>query len=201
MTRSSVGPRIPRRGNRLTRWLGRTVLAAMGWRLRGAVPDHPRLIAIGAPHTSNWDFVLVMATAFALGVEIHWLGKHTLFRPPTGWLMRRLGGIPVDRGVSSGVVARSAEEVRTREQMFLCIAPEGTRGLVRRWRTGFYHIAREAGVPILLCYLDNRRRTVGFGPVLTPSGDLAADMDSIRKFYRRFRGRRGATKESTARPA
>ena len=197
MTRPRVGPRIPRRGNRLTRWLGRTVLATMGWRLHGAVPDHPRLIAIGAPHTSNWDFVLVMATAFALGLEIHWLGKHTLFRPPTGWLMRRLGGIPVDRAVSSGVVARSAETVRTRKQMFLCIAPEGARRRVRRWRTGFYHIAREAKAPILLCYLDNRRRIVGFGPVLTPGGELDADMATIRKFYSRFRGRRGTTKGGT----
>ncbi|HSH68872.1 MAG TPA: lysophospholipid acyltransferase family protein, partial [Deferrisomatales bacterium] len=165
-------------------------LAVLGWRVHGQLPDEPRLVVVAAPHTSNWDFVLAMATAFALGVEIRWLGKHSLFRPPAGVLMRWLGGIPVDRGVRSGVVTQSAAALRSQEQMVLCVAPEGTRSGARRWKTGFYHIAREAGVPICLCTLHYPRRTLGLGPVLIPGDDTEADMTAIREFYRPFRGRR-----------
>ncbi len=185
-----TGPCLPRRGNAFTRWLGRTTLAALGWRLHGQLPDQPRLVVVAAPHTSNWDFVLAMATAFALGVEIRWLGKHTLFRPPMGALMRWLGGVPVDRGVRSGVVAQSAAALRAREQMLLCVTPEGTRGKARQWKTGFYHIAREADVPICLCTMHYPRRLLGLGPVLIPGDDAEADMTAIRNFYRPFRGRR-----------
>lgn len=182
---------LPQRGNRFTRWLGRTVLGALGWRLEGHLPDRARMVLIGAPHTSNWDFVLAMATAFALGVEIHWLGKHTLFRPPFAPLMRWLGGIPVDRRVKSGVVSQSVEAIHSRDQMLLCIAPEGTRGRVRRWKTGFYYIARDAGLPILLCHLHYPRRILGFGPTFHPGSDADGDLAAIRAHYQRFRGRRG----------
>ena len=185
-----TGPLPPRRGNSFTRWLGRTTLAAMGWRLHGQLPDQPRLVVVAAPHTSNWDFVLAMAAAFALGVEIRWLGKHSLFRPPVGAVMRWLGGIAVDREVRSGVVAQSAAALRAQERMLLCVAPEGTRSKVRQWKSGFYHIAREAGVPICLCYLDYPRRILGLGPVLVPGDDAEADLAAIRAFYQPFRGRR-----------
>jgi 1-acyl-sn-glycerol-3-phosphate acyltransferase len=155
------------------------------------------MVLIGAPHTSNWDFVVALATAFALGLEIHWLGKHTLFRPPVGPLMRWLGGIPVDRRVRSGVVSQSVEAIRSRDQMLLCIAPEGTRGRVRRWKTGFYHIARETGLPILLCHLNNPRRILGFGPTFRPGNDTDADLAAIRAHYERFRGRRGVRETDT----
>ena len=185
-----TGPLPPRRGNAFTRWLGRTTLAVLGWRMCGQLPDQPRLVVVAAPHTSNWDFVLAMATAFALGVEIRWLGKHSLFRPPAGALMRWLGGVPVNRGVRSGVVAQSAAALRARDQMLLCVAPEGTRSKARQWKSGFYHIAREADVPICLCYLHYPRRILGLGPVLVPGDDAEADMATIRDFYRPFRGRR-----------
>lgn len=185
-----ASPNLPRRGNACSRWLGRLTLATLGWRLHGRLPDLPRLVVVAAPHTSNWDFVLGMAAAFALGVEVRWLGKRSLFRPPAGPLMRWLGGVPVDRGVSSGVVAQCAAALRGREKMLLCIAPEGTRSRGRRWKSGFYHIAREAGVPIFLCTLHYPRRILGLGPLLTCGEDAEADIASIRRFYRRVPGRR-----------
>lgn len=180
---------MPRRGNRCTAWLSRATLALMGWRVAGALPDRPRLVLVGAPHTSNWDFVVALAAAFALGIELHWLGKHTLFIPPLGWLMRRLGGVPVDRRVQRGVVAQCAAALRSRERMLLAIAPEGTRRRVHHWKSGFYHIVREAGVPLCLCTLHSPRRLLTLGPLFTPGPDPDADLAAIRAHFRPFRGR------------
>lgn len=180
---------LPRRGNRLTRRLGAAVLRLLGWRIEGRLPDLPRFVAVGAPHTSNWDFVVVMASIFALGIDARWLAKHTLFRPPFGGLLRWLGGIPVDRGVSSGVVAQSVAAFRSQPRLILCVAPEGTRSGGREWKTGFYHIALGAGVPLVPCSLDFGRRVVGLGPPLTPTGDQDADVAALRAFYQGVRGR------------
>lgn len=131
----------------MLRWFGRAWLRLFGWTLES--PELPRrLVFIAAPHTSNWDVPFMMATAWALGVRIRWLGKHTLFAPPFGWLFRALGGIPVDRRSPQNLVAEIARRFGESEELILGLSPEGTRDRTEHWRSGFYYIAVTAGVPI-----------------------------------------------------
>ena len=164
---------------RAARWF----LRLAGWQAEGAKPHLRRFVVIGAPHTSNWDFVFMLALTAALDVKVTWLGKHALFRPPLGWLMRRLGGIPVVRHRRENIVSRMAHVFETRESLALALSAEGTRRYTPHWKSGFYHIARAANVPIVLGYLDYARRRGGFGPAILPSGDIRSDMDEIRDFY------------------
>jgi 1-acyl-sn-glycerol-3-phosphate acyltransferase len=145
-------------------------------------------VVIAAPHTSNWDLPFMLALAYALGVRPSWLGKRELFRWPFGWIMRLLGGIPVDRS-ARGDMVRQAVERFDAGGLFLVIPPSGTRGRAECWKSGFYHIARGARVPIACGYLDYARRVGGIGLVFTPSGDVRADMDRLRAFYAPIRGR------------
>ena len=131
----------------------------------------------------------MLATAYAMRVRISWLGKHTLFTPPLGWLMRKLGGIPVDRRAPQSLVVQLAEKFKSSDELILAVPPEGTRSKVAFWRSGFYHIAAESGVPIGLGYLDYDRKLCGLGMFVLPSGDVDADMNRIRGFYRGIRGR------------
>lgn len=167
------------------RWAGRTVLRAMGWSLHEAnLPPEGRAIVIACPHTSNWDFLLAQAAAWALNLRLHWMGKKSLFDPPLGWLLRPLNGIPVDRSAPGGLVSSAARLLRDEpDGMLLMVPASGTRSYQDFWKSGFYHIAREAQVPIILGYLDFSRKHAGLGTPLTPSGDLEADMDVIRAFY------------------
>lgn len=185
----ALGEALPRRGNVFSRAVGTGILRAFGWRLEGTLPDVPKVLGIGAPHTSNWDFVFGIAAVLALGLRANWIGKHTLFRWPVGGLMRWLGGIPVDRTHAQGLVEQAVAMFDSRDRLVLGIAPEGTRKKVERWKTGFYHIAHGAGVPILPFYWDYRRKVLGFGPPLVPSGDLDADLERIYAFYTRVHGR------------
>jgi 1-acyl-sn-glycerol-3-phosphate acyltransferase len=148
------------------------------------MPDCGKLVIIAAPHTSNWDFVFGMTGAFALGLELHWMGKHTLFKPPLGGVMRWLGGLAIDRRAAHGVVEQVADEFARRGQLLLVVTPEGTRSKVERWKTGFWHIARAAGVPILLGGLDYGRKRLVFGPLLVPGESLEEDMAMIQAHYR-----------------
>jgi len=190
--RGFVRPRftLPVRGNWLTRMLGRLLLALGGWRIAGKPPHESKFVCIVAPHTSNWDFVVAIAAVFALGLDVHWLGKHTLFRGPAGPLMRWLGGIPVERSARHGYIVELTRLFRQRERFLLGIAPEGTRCRVERWRSGFYAIATAAEVPIVLCYLDYSEKVAGFGPVVIPSGDPQRDMEQIGAFYRGVHAKR-----------
>jgi len=163
--------------------VARGFLRLAGWQAEGAKPHLRHFVVIAAPHTSNWDFVFGLAVAAALDVKITWLGKHALFRPPFGWLMRRLGGIPVVRHRRENMVSRMAGIFETRESLALVLAAEGTRRYTPHWRSGFYHIARAANVPMVLSYLDYARRCGGLGPAILPSGDIRSDMDEIRGFY------------------
>lgn len=174
---------IPRRGNRLTAAVGRVLLGAFGWSFSGSIPDVQKAVIIVAPHTSNIDFFVGVAAMFALGIRVTFLGKHTLFFWPLGPVMRWLGGIPVDRRGSSGVVDATVALFRARESLILALAPEGTRSSVSRWKTGFYHVAREAAVPIVPVALDYRDRTVRLGPRFDPTGDLEADLARLGAFY------------------
>ncbi|HZZ93091.1 MAG TPA: lysophospholipid acyltransferase family protein [Usitatibacter sp.] len=192
------GPSFPRRDSPLLRSLGRGILRAMGWKIQGGLPELPRFVVIVAPHTSNWDFIVGMAAMFALDVKLSFLGKHTLFRGPGGPLLRAMGGIPVDRTASHGMVESAVAAFRRNDALVLAIAPEGTRKPVERLRSGFLHIARGAGVPILLASLDGAARCVRLGPVLDPAGDMEAQLASIERHYRGVRGWRAKRFPGTA---
>lgn len=186
----TLAPPLPTRGNRFSRGVARWLLRRAGWDFEGTVPEVPRLVLIGAPHTSNWDFVVGMLTVFAIGLDVHFVGKHTLFRPPMGWLMRWLGGTPVNRSTSQGVVGQLIDTFEANEHYVLGISPEGTRRRVETWKTGFYHLALGAGVPILPAFFDYRRKRIGVGSLLHPSGDIDADIATLRAFYTPFEGKR-----------
>jgi 1-acyl-sn-glycerol-3-phosphate acyltransferase len=131
----------------------------------------------------------MLATAYVMSVRISWFGKHTLFIPPWGWFMRKLGGIPVDRRAPQSLVMQMAEHFKKSDELVLAVPPEGTRSKVGHWKSGFYHIASQSGVPIGLGYLDYERKLCGLGMFVTPSGNVNEDMDKIRAFYRNIRGK------------
>lgn len=173
----------------LSYWIGRLWLRSFGWKIQGEAATYRKFVVIAAPHTSNWDFPFMLATAYAMRVRVSWFGKHTLFAPPWGWFMRRLGGIPVDRRGPQSLVVQMAEKLRSSDELILGISPEGTRSKVEVWKSGFYHIASASGVPIGLGYLDYDRKLCGLGMFVMPSGDVKGDMHKIRDFYRGIRGR------------
>ncbi|WP_029288657.1 1-acyl-sn-glycerol-3-phosphate acyltransferase [Cellulomonas sp. HZM] len=153
------------------------------WRLETErVPSDGAGILIGAPHTSNWDFVLMLAIAGEADLPIRWLGKHTLFKKPFGPLMRALGGIPVDRRDPAGLVDELTERLRTGSGFYLVVTPEGTRS-GDGWKSGFYRIARATDLPVTLGYVDRTTMTTGLGPTIRLTGDVGADMDVVRAFY------------------
>ncbi len=161
----------------------------MGWHAEGRFPAVPKVIIIVAPHTSNWDFPIGLFIAFVLKADVHWLGKHTLFKKPFEHIVRYFGGIPVDRSQSHGIVKQTIQWFQASEQLKLAIAPAGTRRRVRSWKTGFYHIACGAQIPIALAYIDYGRKAGGIGPLMIPSKDFETDMKQIHSFYSQFRGR------------
>jgi len=161
-----------------------------GWRFEGAIPDVGKGILIVAPHTSNWDFPLGVAAMFALGLRAVFLGKHTLFGKTLGPMMRWLGGVPVDRNAASGVVGETVRLFASREQMILALSPEGTRSSVKRWKTGFYRIAEEAGVPIIPISFDYSTRRISIGDCFMPTGEMADDLRILGRFFEGVEGRR-----------
>jgi 1-acyl-sn-glycerol-3-phosphate acyltransferase len=164
-----------------------------GWKIDGVLPDrHGKCVLIAAPHTSNWDLPYTLMVAFALRLTPYWLGKSQLFRFPFGGIMRWLGGIAVNREQSTNLVAASAAALVAADgAVQLIVPPEGTRSRVRYWKTGFYWIAHAAQVPIVMAYMDYRRRRSGLGPEFTPSGDVEADMVRIKAYYAQFEGETG----------
>jgi len=174
----------------MRRWFANMLLALFGWRAVGALPDNPKGVLVVAPHTSNWDFLVLLLLAVALGIKTTWMGKHTLFRPPFGWLMRRLGGLPINRTTSHNVVEQAIQSFRSRDRLILAVLPEGTRKRTAYWKSGFYHIANGAHVPLILGFADYKRKVGGIGPAFMPSGDIEADMAVIRDFYNGMVGKR-----------
>lgn len=172
----------------LSRWIGRTLAAAVRWQVQ-VQPPPPRCVIIGAPHTSNWDLPVTLLLMLASGLKLRWLAKDTLFRGPFGWLLRRFGGIPVNRRSRNNLVDQMVEAFRSNSELLIALLPEGTRSHVPYWKTGFYYIALQAGVPIVLGFADYRRRIVGLGPVLHPTGDIHADFAIIRDFYTGITGK------------
>jgi 1-acyl-sn-glycerol-3-phosphate acyltransferase len=167
----------------MRRFIGSAFLKAMGWRCEGVAPEATHYVLIAAPHTSNWDFPLMMGMSFTLGIHIAWMGKHTLFKPPFGPMMRALGGVPIERHKRANVVEQMIERLGRPEPLALTVPAEGTRGRTEHWKSGFYHIARGADVPVVLAYLDYGRKVGGIGPTVRLTGDFQRDMDVIRAFY------------------
>jgi 1-acyl-sn-glycerol-3-phosphate acyltransferase len=186
----ALGAQVPRRGSAPFRALGRAGLALLGWRVEGEIPNLPKFVIAVAPHTSNWDFVVGLATIFALDLRIAFIGKHTLFRWPFAGVLRWMGGIPVDRSSPHGVVADSIGAFGNSARLVLAIAPEGTRKRVERFRSGFLHIARGARVPVLLAALDYGERCVRLGPLVEPGEDVEADRARIEAYFAPVRGRK-----------
>ncbi|MBW1786858.1 MAG: lysophospholipid acyltransferase family protein [Deltaproteobacteria bacterium] len=171
------------------RWLALALFRFTGWKSAGKKPCIPKYVIIAAPHTSNWDFFYALCLAFMLEVRPFIMMKGAWFRWPMGPFLRWMGAIPVDRSKSTDMVARSIEAFRARPRMVLMVPPSGTRKKVMYWKTGFYHIARGANVPIVLGYLDYRRKVGGIGPVLHPTGNMEADMKIVRDFYADIEGK------------
>ena len=167
----------------LLRWFSIFFLKITGWRAEGRLPAIPKFILVGAPHTSNWDLPYMLFIVFVFRAQIYWMGKETIFRKPFKKFFKWLGGISIDRSKSYNVVAQSIQQFKESENLILAIAPSGTRKKVKKWKTGFYHIAKGANIPISLGFLDYRRKAGGFGPLLYPTGDFDADMKIIGEFY------------------
>jgi 1-acyl-sn-glycerol-3-phosphate acyltransferase len=161
----------------------------LGWRLEGGFPDLPKFVIIVAPHTSNWDFPVGVAAKLALRLQVTFLGKNTLFRFPLGVIMRALGGMPVDRSGSHDLVSGITAEFARREKLVIVVAPEGTRKKVERWKTGFYHIARGANVPVVPVALDWGNRAVRIGAPFSTTGDVTRDVAELQAWYAGIRGK------------
>ena len=177
--------------NTVLRGLSLAVLKLAGWKVSGQLPANGRkCVLIAAPHTSNWDLPYTLMVAFALRLNIYWMGKEQIFKPPFRGLMMWLGGLPVRRESANNLVAASITALQEADgPVQLVVPPEGTRSKARYWKTGFYYIALGAQVPIVMAYMDYARKESGLGPVFEPTGDIDADMVAIKAFYAPFKGK------------
>ncbi|NVK21608.1 MAG: lysophospholipid acyltransferase family protein [Kangiellaceae bacterium] len=167
------------------RYIMRFFLRLMGWKVVGQLPEEQKkYVVIFAPHTSNWDFVLMLMVRFCFKMKVAYLGKHTLFKPPFGWFFRMFGGIPVERSAAHNVVDMAANIIKERDEIQFALAPEGTRSKKPYWKSGFYHIALKAEVPILLAYMDSSKGVLGLGPLFYPTGVVEEDLEFLRDFYK-----------------
>ena len=167
----------------LLRALGLMFYRLAGWKVEGTLPPVDKFVVIAAPHTSNWDLPFMLGVALYFRVRLKWMGKAELFKPPFGWFMRALGGIPIDRSKANDVVAQMVDVYSNADKLAVAIPPEGTRAKVRYWKTGFYNIAHVADVPIALGFLDYKRKVGGIGMTFYTTGDYDADLAVIKKFY------------------
>jgi len=164
------------------------ILKIIGWNAKGEETTIKKFVLIGAPHTSNWDFPLMLMVVLKLKLSVFWMGKHTLFPFPFAGLMKWLGGIPINRSASHNVVRETVKHYKENKELIVLIPPEGTRRKVSNWKTGFYHIANLANVPILLGYVDAKNKEAGFVDFFYPTGNSEKDMDEIQKFYAPLKG-------------
>lgn len=181
--------RMPHLRDSLRRRTCRLVLRLAGWSLVGEFPDVPQAVLIAAPHSSWWDGVWGLLMKVAIGADVNFMAKQELFRWPLGSLLRRLGGMAIDRGATKGVVEQMIDQFHQRDALWLGIAPEGTRKHVVRWKSGFWHIAHDAGVPIVTAYFNYPDKTIGVGPLFETSDDMTADLLRLRAFYAPFKGK------------
>lgn len=165
------------------RLLSILILKLMGWKAVGCPIENARFVLIGAPHTSNWDFPLMIMVVLKLRLKVFWMGKNTLFPFPVGWFMKWLGGIPVDRSRAHNLVDQTVAQYKSEPEMIVLVPPEGTRSKVKEWKTGFYRIAVAAEVPVLMGYVDASKKEAGLADFYYPTGELEEDMPAIRAFY------------------
>lgn len=184
MQMPEMGDALPRRRNLIWRMAGLGILWAWGCRVEGEIPNLSKLVLVGAPHTSGWDVPIALAFIFGLELDFRWLGKNTLFVWPFRWLLRWMGGFPVDRTASNGIVGQVVDEFKRQDKFVVGLSPEGTRSRTREWKTGFYYIARGAGVPILPIVLDYPRKVISLMPLFYPTDDVAADIAFLKTYYR-----------------
>ena len=175
--------------NTLMRWISVLLLRLLGWQVQGTTPETKKYVLIAAPHTSNWDFPFTLMICFALRLRVYWMGKSSLFPPALGGIMRWLGGIPVNREKSGNLVQSTIDAFHSSERLAVIVPPEGTRGKVSHWKTGFYYIALGANVPILLGYMDFEKKVGGIAQFFYPTGDIDKDMLEIKQFYRGYSGK------------
>ncbi len=177
--------------NSLFRGLSIAFLKLSGWRVEGQLhPDATKSVLIAAPHTSNWDLPYTLMVCFVLRLNVYWMGKQSIFKPPFRGVMMWLGGIPVNREQSNNLVASSADALKAASgPVQLIVPPEGTRSATRYWKTGFYYIATGAQVPIMMAYMDYPNKRAGLGPLLHPTGNIEQDMVTIKAFYAPFKGK------------
>ncbi|MCL6262913.1 lysophospholipid acyltransferase family protein [Craterilacuibacter sp. RT1T] len=174
----------------LMAWLSILLLKLSGWKINGNFPAIPKYVMIAAPHTSNWDFPVTLAVCFAKGAQIYWMGKHSLFKGPMGPVMRWLGGIPVNRNRNNSLVQQIVDVYHASDRLVVIIPPEGTRAKVTEWKTGFYHIAKGAGVPVVPAYLDFSHKQAGIMEPFYLGEDLDTDMAKIRALFDGINGKR-----------
>ena len=188
-----IPPNMPQTRPSIATGICRWLLGLFGWRMVGELPDVAKLVLIAAPHSTNWDVIWGLLFKIALRLDVHFIGKREAFVWPLGPVLRAFGGIPIDRSAAHGVVGEMGREFAAHDRFWLALAPEGTRKKVQKWKTGFWHIAREAGVPILPAYFHYPEKTIGLGPLFHPTDDVAADMARIREFYRPWVGKNRGT--------
>ncbi len=172
----------PRSPTCVQRWVLR-LLALFGWRIDVAWPPVPKGVIIVYPHTSNWDFVVGYLARIAVGLPVQWIGKDTLFRWPIVGLLRRMGGIPVNRREHTGLIDQLTREFERRPWLWLALAPEGTRSRTDHWKSGFYRLALAADLPVGLAFIDYRTHVLGLSSYLTLTGDEEEDLARIRAAY------------------
>ena len=170
------------------RVIANLILYLVGWRVEGKLPDLPKYILIGAPHTSNWDFVLFLGVVFHLKANVKFMGKAELFRSPFGWFFYWCGGIPVDRKKSTGLVEQMVDACGKSEKFILTIAPEGTRHYVSEWKMGFYHIAKAAGIPLVMAIVDSKKKAMRVGQVFHFTDNMGADVKAIKGYFEGMAG-------------
>lgn len=182
-------PEIPRDGNAVTEWIGQALLRLFGWRIVGAPPARAKMVIVAGPHTSAWDVIIALVGKLALRLDVAFMAKHTLFFWPLGPVLRAFGCMPIDRTGPHNVVDQMTERFAARQAFLLVLAPEGTRSHVDKWKSGFYHIARNAEVPIVPAAIDFGERRVRFGPPVYPSGDIETEVAELKQFIYRARAR------------
>jgi 1-acyl-sn-glycerol-3-phosphate acyltransferase len=158
-------------------------LRLAGWQFEGEKPPEKKYVVLAFPHTSNWDGLLLIALTQSIGLTMSWMIKNDWVKGPMGTMLRKVGAVAIDRSGAHNVVQEMIDELRKRDELVLVIPPEGTRRRAETWKSGFYHIARGANVPVVPGYLDYRRKRGGLGPAIHLTGDVKADMDAIRAFY------------------
>ena len=173
----------------MKKWIARTILYLAGWKLASCKPPHANCVLIAAPHTSNWDFPMMLMFSNAFGIKIKWMGKDTIFVGPFGYILKILGGIPIVREKNTNLVKQMIELFARSEKLMLVVPAEGSRGLKKNWKSGFYHIAHGADVPVLPTFLDYGKRIGGFGIPIRLTGEINVDMDEIRSFYKPYLGK------------